>query len=208
MASFVRLLLLGLISALSNPVASTLFRASGLNGFDVDIDIGATRTTVTAYIPNSQAFLWHGIGFGRSQMQGSYAIIETPGFPPSFSEIRLGNEALLGGILDATASNWNVSSIDSSGGTYVMTLSRANDVALNNQFYTFDDQDADLDIIYAIGSDSDPTAVDAGHTTRIVEVPPCITRVYLLCVYMSADPGAGDPFADFVSDGTALDGHA
>ena len=38
------------------------------------------------------------------------------------------------------------------GDTYVMTLSRANDVDLSNQFYTFNDQNAD------------PTAVDAAHT--------------------------------------------
>eukprot|EP01083_Nonionella_stella_P085707 237715_1 len=113
---------------------STLFIAQGLPGFAIQIDIGPTKTTVTAEVAANQYLLWHGIGFGRNVvMKNRYAIIQLPS--GTFTERRLASGAE-GEELDSTASNWNIGS-DTSSDPHIITMTRDN-VGISNKYYTFD----------------------------------------------------------------------
>ena len=145
--------------------SATLFQARGLTGFDIDIDVGPTTTTVIATIP--QSFPWRGIGFGGSRMRNTYAIIVDVDFPstPNFYEYRLGDNTQGTLLDDAATLNWGTSFALNGDGTIDITLTRANDLALGPFYYTFDPADTTLDIIYAVGSNQyEKFALSAGHS--------------------------------------------
>ena len=156
-----------------NTSSAALFQARDLSDLLIDVDVGASTTTVTAIIP-SNSFVWRGIGFGGAGMKNTYAVIGQVNFGTSsldFMEYYLGNKAIGTLLRDAAATNWN-SIVNDNGVTTTITLTRDNDLGLTgqdaNRYYTFNPADTTLDIIYAIGQDI-AFSSSVGHTptTRV-----------------------------------------
>eukprot|EP01083_Nonionella_stella_P199417 731264_1 len=157
-----------LITLFFNHITCKHFQATQLSGFEIDINIGATTTTITASVDTSQASVWHAMGFGSLYMNNTIAIIENPGSPlPTFSVRQLGENGgatpdPAGTELDSTASNWikNVSALTN---PIIITLTRNNNIG--PPYYTFNPLQSTLDIIYAYGVDTSPTELQysIGH---------------------------------------------
>jgi len=133
----------------------TLYSVSGeilyaskslLTGEDVNVVMDSAQGLVYI-IYSGPTSAWHGIGFGASEMSGTYAvIIDGDG---SYQERKLGNHQE---GTELTSSILYSNSV-TSGSTITTNLTR-NMTGLSSSYYTFSTSKTSVSIIYSLGSSS------------------------------------------------------